>query len=98
MTPCTRLLSHAQPLEAKRATTTHNYSETTFTNFSDRLFDIDANTTNAPEDFYIAISEAAEAARAIHIAELDAVHSLYIFEFYNFVKIGGPNIPYACIE
>ena len=65
----------------------------------DRLFDIDADTTNAPEDFYTTILKATEAARASHISELDALlYSIYLFELYTIVKTGVANSPYACIE
>ena len=30
--------------------------------------------------------------------DLDALHTLYLFEFYKIVKIGDINSPYACIE
>jgi len=29
---------------------------------------------------------------------LDALHTFYLFELYNIVKIEGINNPYACIE
>jgi hypothetical protein len=64
----------------------------------DRVFDIDADTTNDPEDFYTTISEATEATRASHIAELAAMNNLYLFEFYKILKTRGTNNPYACIE
>ena len=29
---------------------------------------------------------------------MDTLHTLYLFEFFKIVKIGGSNNPYACIE
>ena len=48
----------------------------------DRLYDIDAEPHNQPEDFYTALSDAKEAARANHYAALDTTHTLYLVEFY----------------
>jgi hypothetical protein len=43
----------------------------------DRLYDIDAEHVNQPEDFYTTLSDAIEAARDGHYADLDASHMLY---------------------
>ena len=47
----------------------------------DMLFDIDADVINAPEDIYTAISDAMEASKDNHTIEVDAMHTLYLFEF-----------------
>jgi hypothetical protein len=62
------------------------------------IFDINAEVTDAPEDFYTTISDATEAAKESHTVNLEALHNLYPFELYKIVKIGGTNKPYACIE
>ena len=64
----------------------------------DRLLDLDAEHIAQPEDFYTALSNATEAARDEHYVDLDALHVLYLFEFYKIVKIGGINSPYTCID
>ena len=40
----------------------------------DRLHDLDAKHVTQPEDFYTALSDATEAAREGHYADLDASH------------------------
>ena len=64
----------------------------------DRLYDIDAEQLSHPKDFYTALSEATKAIGDSHTAALDTLNTLYIFEFYKIVKIGGIHSPYACIE
>ncbi len=64
----------------------------------DRLYDIDAEQLSHLEDFYTALSEATETAGDGHTAAMATLHTLYIFEFYKIVKIGGIHSPYACIE
>jgi hypothetical protein len=64
----------------------------------DRVHDLDAEHVNQPEEFYTALSDATEATRDGHYADLDASHMLYLFEFYKIVKIGGTNNPFTCIE
>ena len=64
----------------------------------DILYDLDAEHDNPREDFYTTLSDATEAAGDGHFVDLYASHKLYLFEFYNIVKIGGINNPYACIE
>ena len=64
----------------------------------DRVYDLDADHVNPPEDFYTSLSDATEASGDGHYADLDASHMLYLFEFYNIVKIVVTNNPYACIE
>ena len=64
----------------------------------DKLYDIDAEHLNQPEDFYTALLDATETAGDNHCAALNTLHTLYLFEFYKIVKIGGINSPYASIE
>jgi hypothetical protein len=64
----------------------------------DKLYGIDAEHLNQFEDFYTALSVATETTGDSHYAALDTLHTLYLFEFYKIVKIGGINNPYACIE
>jgi hypothetical protein len=64
----------------------------------DKIFDLDAEHVNQPEDFYTALSDVTEALGDGHYADMDASHMLYLFEFYKIVKIRGTNSPYACIE
>ena len=64
----------------------------------DRLFDLDAEHVDQPEDFYTTLSEATETTGDEHYVDMDALHMLYLFDFYKIVKIGGINSPYACIE
>ena len=54
----------------------------------DKLYDLDAEHVNRLEDFCIALSDATQAAKDGHYADLDASHILYLFEFYKIVKIG----------
>ena len=61
-------------------------------------YDIDAEQLSQPEHFYTALSEAIETVGDNHSAALDTLHTLYLFEFYKIVKIGGIRSPYACIE
>ena len=61
-------------------------------------YDIDAEQLSQPEDFYTALSEATNIARDNHYASMDTRHTLYLFEFYKIVKVGGIHTPYACIE
>jgi len=49
-------------------------------------------------DHYSALSEAVVAAGERHFVELDSQHTLYIFEYYKISKVGGANIPYACMQ
>ena len=64
----------------------------------DRLYDIDAEPMDLPEDYYTTIATATEAAGEGHTAEMDPHTLLYLFEYYRITKIGGPNNPYACAE
>ncbi len=64
----------------------------------DRLYDIDAEHLSQLEDFYTALSDSTKTAKDNHYAALNTFHTLYLFEFYKIVKIGGINIPCACIE
>jgi hypothetical protein len=64
----------------------------------DKLYDIDAEQLSQPKDLYTAISEATETSWVSHYAAMDTLHTLYLFEFYKIVKIGGIHSPYACIE
>ncbi len=53
----------------------------------DRLYDIDAEHLNQPEDFYTALSDATETTGDTHLVALDTLHALYLFEFLKIVKI-----------
>jgi hypothetical protein len=64
----------------------------------DKLHDIDAEYLSQPEDFYTAMSDATQTVGDNQHAAMDTLHTLYLFEFYKIVKIGGNNSPYACIE
>ncbi len=64
----------------------------------DKLFDIDGEEIDVPEDYYIAISNATEAAGEDHTTLMDPNSLLYLFEYYRIVKIGGANSPYAYTE
>ena len=64
----------------------------------DKLYDIDSEHLNHPEDFYTTLSDATKTVGDNHYAALDTLHKLYLFEFYKIVKIGVINSPYACIE
>ena len=61
-------------------------------------YDIDADQLSQPEDFYTALSDATKTAGDNHSAAMDTLHTLYLFEFYKIVKIGGIHNPYACME
>ena len=64
----------------------------------DRLYDLDAERINQPEDFYTTLSDETKVDRDSHNADLGALHIIYLFEFYKIVKIGGIDNLYACIE
>ena len=64
----------------------------------DRLVSLDANTPHVSNDYCSALSEAVEAAGERHNVALDSQHTLYLFEYYKISKVGGANIPYACMQ
>ena len=64
----------------------------------DRLFDIDAEPMDIPEDYYTAIATASEAAGEGHTSEMKHHALIYLFEYYKITKIGGANSPYTCAE
>ena len=64
----------------------------------DKLFDIDAEAIEIPENYYTTIANATKAAGEGHTSKLDPRFLLYLFEYYRISKIGGANNPYACAE
>ena len=64
----------------------------------DKIVSLDANTLDVPDDFYTALSDAVEAASDRHYVVLSPQHQLYFFEYYKISKVGGANIPYACMH
>jgi hypothetical protein len=64
----------------------------------DRLFDIDADALEVPEDYSSSIAAATATSRDNQNVELEPQLLLYKMEFYKIVKIGGINNPFACVE
>ena len=62
------------------------------------LFDIDADALADHEDYDSAIAEANDLAGDKQSIQLDPQILLDLMEFYKIVKIGGNNIPFACME
>jgi len=64
----------------------------------DKIVSLDADILDIPDDYYTALSDAVEAACDRHYIELSPQHTLYLFEYYKISKVGGANIPYACMQ
>ena len=63
-----------------------------------KIVSLDADILDILGDYYTALSDALEAAGDRHYFESSPQYQLYLFEYYKISKVGGANIPYACMQ
>jgi len=62
------------------------------------IVSLDADILDISDDYYTALSDALEMVGDRHYVELSPQIQLYLFEYYKINKVGGDNIPYACMH